>query len=260
MQVTLKETEIARGVELYLNSRGVITEGMDMSVQFSMGKGANGLKVQVDIEPKAGTEVSNTKLLATVQDDDKPEPTPTSIAGKIKAHTAEVQAEKAEEAKPSPVLTKRQVSALVAAEGKAALAAAAELPVETPPPAPEPETPVTGRAEVEAQDEGGEVSDETQGTIGAEDQPDAGAPEPEPEPQPEPEPAKPAGKKPIFGKKVATPAAPAPEPEPAAAAEDDTPPFLPDDPQPSDEEVAAQLATPAPAARRPVASLFAKKS
>lgn len=253
MQVTLKESEIARGVELYLNSRGVITEGMDMSVQFSMGKGINGLKVQVDIEPKEGTEVSNTKLLATVQDEDKPEPSPTSIAGKIKSHTAEVQAAKEEEAKASPVLTKRQMAAVVAAEGKAAVAAAAELPVETPAPQPEP---VFHGGDVNPNaDEGGEVSDETQGTIAAEDQPDAG----------QPEPAKPAGRKPIFGKKTVAPAPviePDPEPTQAAAeaAGSDEPPFLVDDAQPSDEEVAAQLAQPTPAARRPVASLFAKKA
>lgn len=250
MQVNLKESEIARGVELYLNSRGVITAGMDVTIQFSMGKGANGLKVQIDIEPKEGEDDNSTTLLATVQDE--PEVSPTSIAGKIKSHTAEVQAAKEEEAKASPVLTKRQVAAVVAAEGKAAVAAAAELPVETPPPAPEPEMETLATVTVTDAEKA-----EAQAAIAAEDQPDAG----------QPEPAKPAGRKPIFGKKVAAPAPviePDPEPEVAAKAVQDAeevdPPFLVDDAQPSDEEVAAQLAQPAPAARRPVASLFAKKA
>lgn len=255
MQVNLKESEIAKAVELFLNQKGIETQNKDVTIQFSMGKGANGLKVQIDIEDNpvfpdlsGGVPQAPIKLLTTVQDE--PEPSPTSVLGKIKAHTAEVQA-----AKESPVLTKREAGKQLADISNAAIIAAAtpvELPVETPEPAPEVVTTTRDVEVAVAVEEGGEVSDETQG-IGAEDQPDVGQPEPEPEP----EQPKLVMKKPIFGKKLSQ----LKEPEPAPVAEATEPPF--EGGTKVEPEVAEELAKPAatmPAGpvRRSTASLFKK--
>jgi hypothetical protein len=284
MQVNLKESEIAKAVELFLNSKGIVTQHQEVTIQFSMGKGANGLKVQIDIEPKAGEDSdTGVRLMETVQDE--AEVRAGTIAAKVKEHAAQVQEKRAEAEhkevasvtgeKPEPavakfgkaktVLTHKEATEIalpivkpvleaIAAHDEAA--AAVELPVETPAPAPEPAEEVLAVVTVTDEEKA-----EAQAGIAAEDQPDAGADDalvmPGDEPAAEAAPVvedKPAAsvRRPIFGgKKLAAV-------EAATEVEAKEPPFE-GGTKAEDAAVAEELAKPATPAAGPVRrSLFKK--
>jgi hypothetical protein len=272
MQVNLKESEIAKAVELFLNSKGIVTQHQEVTIQFSMGKGANGLKVQIDIEPKAGEDSdTGVRLMETVQDE--AEVRAGTIAAKVKEHAAQVQEKRAEaEHKEVASVTGEQPEPAVAKfakglkkvieTGEAAAAtvlaepAPVELPVETPAPAPEPAEEVLAVVTVTDEEKA-----EAQAAIAAEDQPDAGADDalvmPGDEPAAEAAPVvedKPAAsvRRPIFGgKKLAAV-------EAASEVEAKEPPFE-GGTKVEDAAVAEELAKPATPAAGPVRrSLFKK--
>jgi hypothetical protein len=90
MQINLKQDEIAKAVKLFLKDQGIKTQGKYISIQFSMGKGLNGLKAEVNVEesdvPGFGQQDPENpdtpmEVLATVTEPEQPAPTPSSCRG-----------------------------------------------------------------------------------------------------------------------------------------------------------------------------------
>lgn len=243
MQVNLTQDEIAKAVKLFLKEQGIKLQNKDVSIQFSMGKGVNGLKSEVNIEdnPNAPVVVDEdpVRVLDTVREE--PEIKPSSVNALIKRHAEEVVA---------------KTAATVEVKPEVAQPAAEELAAAT-----------------EAQ---GQAID---AAIAAEDEPNMGMPsdppfttdviqngdqqlaaEPAAEVVPVAEVTK-AVRKAIFGKKAAAAVVPDPAPEPAQAEDDSAALAMPGDEEVKP-EVVAELAKPAVATgpRRSAASLFKKPS
>jgi rRNA maturation endonuclease Nob1 len=196
MQVNLKESEIAKAVELYLNGHGIKTLGRDVTIQFSMGKGVNGLKAEVEIEGIDQPEIPGFRTTDPVVLETKaeePEVKPTKVAALIQHHTEEVQQKIA------------AATAEVQAEHVAAMAQVSPVAEHTEVLA------VLSKADIEAEAalaeaEAAEAAQADKGPPFEADQPAAVA-------EPVAEAAPKAKRTPIFGKKAAAMV----EPEPAAA-------------------------------------------
>jgi hypothetical protein len=106
MQINLKQDEIAKAVKLFLKDQGIKTQGKYISIQFSMGKGLNGLKAEVNVEesdvPGFGQQDPENpdtpmEVLATVTEPEQPAPTPLKVTvGKLVRHHVEEVAQKIE--------------------------------------------------------------------------------------------------------------------------------------------------------------------
>lgn len=141
MQVNLKESEIGKAVELFLQEQGIKTYGKDVTMQFSMGKGANGLKVQIDIEDnpnffdelRSGAvkapELTNSpvRLLPTENNDADETPAKSTVTTLIDKHTKTVAAQAAAEP-ADKVAFEEERRALAELPGEADVTTAVDVP------------------------------------------------------------------------------------------------------------------------------------
>jgi len=246
MQVNLKESEIARAVELYLNRHGIKTRGKTVTIQFSMGKGANGLRTEIDIEglddnveipgfTAHDREVPDTPihLLASVQDE--PEIIPGTVGALLKnsrqefaeklaavietgeavgaalvaEHTIEVEAQADEPEIPAELVEEAEATGAPWNDAEAEAMAHMQSMAAAEPDITEDVDALDAAVAVPA-----EV--ETAEEVAVEEVVAEAALEPDPEPVVEVA-AKPVPKV-LFAKKAATPAATAAKPEPVAEA------------------------------------------
>lgn len=207
MQINLRENEIGKAVELYLKHHGIKLRGLDVTVQFSMGKGANGLRAEVNIEgldqrieipgfTDRDREVEiPLQLLDTLVLE--PEVRPGTIGAAIKHHSETIGA-RIERALTSAEDTLPAVEQTVEVTEVEHVDAA-------PPPWEAAEQEVVIAAEPSLAEAGDDVGLEVPVEVEAPDHPAELAPTPEPEPVVEaaPEPVVEAApvRRPIFGNK-----------------------------------------------------------
>jgi len=65
MLVTINQDEIAEAVQTFVQSRGVSTEGHDIKVTFTAGRGTNGMTASIEITPKTNTPQKATRRRTT---------------------------------------------------------------------------------------------------------------------------------------------------------------------------------------------------
>lgn len=101
MQITLNQDEINSAVEMYLHSQINIAEGQEFSIDFTAGRGPNGLTAAIDIRAAAPVDAPVSAPTRTAPK--AVQATPAPVADPEPAPEPEAQSEEAapeEEAQP----------------------------------------------------------------------------------------------------------------------------------------------------------------